>query len=89
MAKEKVTLTLESESLRALREMVGPRSLSETVDAAVAAHISRLRHAKEVDQWLAEMEADFGPVPPQTLEWAARMVGDWERRRAKRGRKTG
>jgi hypothetical protein len=89
MSKEKVTLTLESDNLRALRAMVGSRSLSETVDAAVAVHIARLRHAKQVDEWLAEMEDEHGPVPPQTLEWAARMVNDWESRSRKRPKKVG
>lgn len=89
MAKEKVTLTLDGDNLRALREMVGPRSLSETVDAAVAAHLARLRHGRQVDEWLAEMDREHGSVPPQTLEWAARMVGEWESRRAKGPRKAG
>jgi hypothetical protein len=89
MSKEKVTLTLDSDNLRAVREIVGPRSISETVDAAVAAHLARLRHLREVDEWLAEMDREHGPVPSQTLEWAARMVGEWESRSAKRPRKTG
>jgi hypothetical protein len=31
-----------------------------------------------VDEWLAELDAQHGPVPPGTLEWAARLVDDWE-----------
>lgn len=78
MPKEKVTLTLDSANLAALRSLVGSKSLSATVDAAVAAHIRLLRHLAAVDDWLAEMDAQHGPVPTETLEWAARLVDDWE-----------
>jgi len=78
MPKEKVTLTLDSANLAALRSLVGSKSLSATVDAAVAAHVSLLRHLAAVDEWLAEMDAQYGPVPAETLEWAARLVDDWE-----------
>lgn len=89
MSKEKVTLTLGSDHLRALRAMVGARSLSETVDTALDAYLARLRHLKEVDSWLAEMDRKHGPVPPETLEWAAKMVGEWEARGEKPRRKAG
>lgn len=86
MPKEKVTLTLDSARLAELRALVGSRSLSATVDAALAAHLQRLRHLAAVDEWLAEMEGEHGPVPQETLEWAARAVDAWEkpRRRARR-----
>lgn len=78
MAKEKVTLTLDRERLEELRSLVGARSLSAAVDQAVATHVARLRHLRAVDGWLAELEAAHGPVEPETLEWAARIVGRWE-----------
>ncbi len=78
MAKEKVTLTLDADSLRELRDMVGNRSLSAAVDAAVAAYLARLRHLAAVDEWLLELEREHGPAPAETLEWAARLVDDWE-----------
>ncbi len=84
MAKEKVTLTLSSESLEELRARVGGRSLSATLDLALREHLARLRHLSAVDEWLVEMEQEHGPVPPQTLEWAARLVGDWDAGRKKR-----
>jgi len=88
MAKEKVTLTLDADNLAALRSLVGPRSLSAAVDAAVAERVARLRHLAAVDEWLAELDAEHGPVPPETLEWAARLVADWESaRRTGRGRR--
>lgn len=78
MAKEKVTLTLDAGNMAALRSLVGRRSLSASVDAAVAAHVARLRHLAAVDEWLAELDREHGPVPEETLEWAARLVDDWE-----------
>lgn len=89
MAKEKVTLTLDAENLAALRSLVGPRSLSAAVDAAIVERVARLRHLAAVDEWLAELDAEHGPVPPETLEWAARLVDDWEsaNRGSSRGRR--
>lgn len=77
MPKEKVTLTLDTEQLEELRSLVDARSLSSTVDHAVGAYLSRLRHLRAVDEWLAELEAEHGPIDPETLEWAARIVDDW------------
>ena len=78
MAKEKVTLTLAAEQLEELRRMVGARSLSAAVDSAVAAYLARLRHLVAVDEWLAELEREHGPVPNETLEWAAQLVEQWD-----------
>jgi hypothetical protein len=61
-----------------LRSLVGSRSLSAAVDAAIVERLARLRHLAAVDEWLAELDAEYGPVPPETLEWAARLVDDWE-----------
>jgi hypothetical protein len=85
MPKEKVTLTLDSENLEELRSLVGARSLSATIDAALQTHVTRLRHLAAVDDWLAEMEHEHGPVPPETLEWAAVLVDEWEASKHKRG----
>jgi hypothetical protein len=78
MPREKVTLTLDAAQLEELRSLVGARSLSATVDLAVASHLSRLRHLRAVDGWLTELEAEHGPVEPEALEWAARIVDDWD-----------
>lgn len=88
MAKEKVTLTLDADQLSELRSLVGARSLSATVDSAVAAYLSRVRHLDAVDEWLGGLEREHGPVPPETLEWAARIVEQWESDGSKR-RKVG
>lgn len=90
MAKEKVTLTLDTARLNELRDLVGSRSLSAAVDDAVGAHVLRLRHLAAVDDWLAELERVHGPIEPETLEWAAQLVERWEsnatqlRRRSRR-----
>ncbi len=84
MAKEKVTLTLDADTLATLRNLVGPRSLSAAVDAAVAERVARLQHLAAVDTWLAELDQADGPVPPETLEWAARLVDEWDTKRRRR-----
>jgi hypothetical protein len=78
MAKEKVTLTLDADNLAELRAQVGSRSLSATIDSAVAAHVARLRHLAAVDDWLAEMDREYGAIPSETLEWAAQAVDQWK-----------
>ena len=89
MSREKVTLTLDSGPMKDLRELVGARSLSATVDAAIVSYLARLRHFAAVDEWLVEMEREHGPVPPETLEWAARLVSVWDSSRTKRKRRAG
>lgn len=91
MAKEKVTLTLDAAQLDELRRITGARSLSAAVDSAVSAYLSKWRHLTAVDDWLAELERDHGPVPPETLEWAAQVVERWEagRKQAKGSRQPG
>lgn len=88
MAKEKITLTLDSERLRELRDLVGPRSISATVETAVTVHLARLRHLAAVDDWLLEMEREHGPIPTETLDWAARIVDDWKARKPKLHKRT-
>ncbi len=87
MAKEKVTLTLDSDQLDELRRLVGARSLSATVDGAVASYLAKVRHLHAVDEWLAELEREHGPVPAETLEWAAQIVDQWSASGAPKSRK--
>lgn len=77
MPREKVTLTLDTDRLQELRALAGARSLSAAVDSAVLAYLARLRHLSAVDDWLLELEREHGPVPPETLDWAAKLVEDW------------
>lgn len=39
--------------------------------------IGTVQHLAAVDEWLAELEQQHGPVPPETLEWAAQAVDRW------------
>lgn len=84
MAKEKVTLTLDAENLAALRALVGSRSLSAAIDVALTERVNQLRHLAALDDWLADLDTTHGPVPPETLEWAARLVDDWDAKRQRR-----
>jgi hemoglobin-like flavoprotein len=62
--------------------------LSASVDAAIAAYLSRLQHLAAVDEWLAELAQKHGAIQPETLDWAARIVDRWAER-AKRRRNAG
>jgi hypothetical protein len=84
MTKEKVTLTLDGDQLEELRRVVGARSLSAAVDSAVTAYLARMRHLAAVDEWLVELEREYGPVPNETLEWAAQLVEQWDAGRSRR-----
>ena len=86
MPREKITLTLDSPSLQELRQAVGARSLSAAVDSAILAYLARLRHLSAVDEWLVELERQHGPVSPETLEWAAKLIQEWDAGRTKRRR---
>lgn len=87
MPKEKVTLTLDGQRLQELRSLVGGRSLSAAVDRALADHLVRLRHLRAVDEWLAELDQEHGPVDPETFAWAGEVVEEWEARRNVPGRR--
>ena len=89
MPKEKVTLTLDADRLADLRSLVGARSLSAAVDQAVAAYLGRLKHLQAVDEWLAELEQEHGPIPPETLGWAAHLVDQWAAPSRRSPRKAG
>lgn len=89
MAKQKVTLTIDRARLRELRSLTRAKSLSAAVDRAIAADLLRARHLAAVDEWLAEMDREHGPVPPETLDWAAKLVEDWAAPRSKGRRSAG
>jgi len=89
MSRTKVTLTLDAERLNELRDIVGARSLSAAVDSAVVSYLARLHHLAAVDDWLAELERTHGPVPTETLDWAAQLVEDWWRTQSRSRRRTG
>jgi hypothetical protein len=78
MPKEKVTLTLDASQLDELRNLVGARSLSASVDTAISAYLAKSRHLAAVDDWLSELERAHGPIPTETLEWAAALIDRWD-----------
>lgn len=88
MAKEKVTLTRDAAKLHELRALVRARSRSVSIDDAIEAHVQHKRQLSAIDAWLAEMERQHGPVPVETLQWAARLVNRWNaaRRSGRRAR---
>lgn len=77
MPKEKVTLTLDSSTLAALRKLVGNRSLSAEVERAVSERVAKLRHLASVDELLQELEEAHGAIPADTLDWASKEVAAW------------
>jgi hypothetical protein len=77
MAKEKVTLTVDTGQLEELRRLLGARSMSSTVETALAEYLAKVRHFRAVDEWLAELEREDGPIPADDLDWAERVFDDW------------
>ena len=89
MPKEKVTVTLDSAKLQELRSLVGTRSLSAAINRAIGAYLERRCHLAAVDLWLAELDREHGPAPAETLEWAAKLVEEWESDRSSQQRRAG
>lgn len=81
-----MTLTLDATQLEELRRLAGARSLSAAVDGAVSAYLAKWRHLAAVDDWLTELEREHGPIPAETLEWAAQAVERWETGRQRMGK---
>lgn len=77
MAKQKVTMTLDSGTLAALRRLVGRRELSAAVNDAVAGHVKKLEQFAAIDLAIAEHEAKHGPIPQKALDWAEREIDAW------------
>lgn len=80
-------MTLDAAKLQELRALVGARSLSASVEEAIESYVQRRRHLSAVSEWLAELERAHGPVPVETLEWAARLIDQWDASRGGRRRR--
>lgn len=78
MSKLKVTMTLDAETLAALRRLVGRRGLSAAVNDAVTVHVKKLEQIAKLDRALAQREATYGPVPREALDWAGKVWADFE-----------
>jgi hypothetical protein len=89
MPKEKVTLTLDSATLAGLRKLVGSRSVSAEVERAVSERVAKLKHLAAVDDLLHELEEAHGPVPAETLDWAAKEVAEWVTAKSPKRRRAG
>jgi hypothetical protein len=78
MGKLKVTMTLDAETLAALRRLVGRRGLSAAVNDAVTVHVKKLEQFAKLDSALAQREATYGPIPQDALDWAGKVWADFE-----------
>ena len=79
MSVEKVSLSLDREIVHRARRIAGPRGLSALVNDALRL---RLQHER-LRALLAEMDAEFGPVPPEESEKARKA---WPDHPARKGR---
>ena len=41
-------------------------------------YLTKVRHGAAVDEWLAEMERQDGPIPQDKLDWADRVFTEWK-----------
>ncbi len=61
MKGARITITLEDKVAAELRQVAGPRGISELVNDAVKRRLQAIRLQKMLD----EMDDEFGPVPEQ------------------------
>lgn len=69
MGVSKVSLSIEDEVLAEARERAGRRELSRYVSEALRRQLQRDR----LDELLAEMEAESGPIPEELMEEARQL----------------
>jgi hypothetical protein len=69
---QKVSVSMPEDLATAIRERTGPGGFSRYVTEAAE---RRLRHDRLGDL-LDELDAEFGPVSPEALEWAQRQWPD-------------
>ncbi len=62
--RREVTLTLNEDQLQELSSLVGASGLSEAVDAAITAHITRLHGLNEAQEWIDELKEDWAATHP-------------------------
>jgi len=71
---QKVSVSMPEELTAAVRARTGPGGFSRYVSEATE---RQLRHDL-LGELLTELDAEFGPVPPELLEWAERQWPDHE-----------
>ena len=69
---QKVSVSMPEDLTAVIRERVGPGGFSRYVTEAVE---RRFRHDRLGDL-LDELDTEFGPVPPELLQWAERQWPD-------------
>ena len=69
---QKVSVSMPEDLAAAIRERIGPGGFSRYVTEAVE---RRFRHDRLGDL-LDELDAEFGPVPAEILQWAERQWPD-------------
>jgi hypothetical protein len=69
---QKVSVSMPEDLTTAIRERTGPGGFSRYVTEAVERRFSRDR----LGDLLNELDAEFGPVSPEILEWAQRQWPD-------------
>ena len=69
--------------------VVAKEKVTLALDAGQLEELSGIAGARSlsaaVDEWLAELERAHGPVPAETLEWAAQLVEQWDAGRSRPG----
>ena len=65
---ERVTATLDSETLAKIRSVAGPRGVSSFLNEAARERLARL----ELRGLLDDLDAKHGPVPPEVRAEVAR-----------------
>jgi post-segregation antitoxin (ccd killing protein) len=72
----KRSVTLDKRLDEKAHALVGDRGFSALVNTALATELQRRR----IDDWLAEREAELGPIPDEALERAKRAIDQSARR---------
>lgn len=82
MATENASLTLDENVLADARARVGRRGLSACVNEA----LRRRLQGDRIDAFLAEAEAEVGPIPDEVMEQVRREWDDLSHARATRAK---
>ena len=79
MSVEKISLSLDAQIVHQARQIAGRRGLSALVNDALRVRLQQER----LRRLLAEMDDEFGPVPPEEIEEARKT---WPDPPAKKGK---
>ena len=82
MSVEKVSLSLDAEIVDKARQIAGRRGLSALVNDALRIRLQQER----LRRLLAEMDAEYGPVPPEEIEDARKTWPDPPVKKGKSGK---